>query len=76
MCIVIVMKKIKRIIIIIDFYYDSFFFNFIDFGELGMQEVDFDLICYFNFIIKNREEVQLFCLFVFDFVIQVENFIF
>lgn len=76
MCIVIVMKKIKRIIIIIDFYYDSFFFNFIDFGELGVQEVDFDLICYFNFIIKNREEVQLFCLFVFDFVIQVENFIF
>lgn len=76
MCFVIVMKKIKRIIIIIDFYYDSFFFNFIDFGELGMQEVDFDLICYFNFIIKNREEVQLFCLFVFDFVIQVENFIF
>lgn len=76
MCIVIVMKKIKRIIIIIDFYYDSFFFNFIDFGELGMQEVDFDLICYFNFIIKNREEVQLFCLFVIDFVIQGENFIF
>lgn len=76
MCIVIVMKKIKRIIIIIDFYFDSFFFNFIDFGELGVQEVDFDLICYFNFIIKNREEVQLFCLFVFDFVIQVENFIF
>lgn len=73
MCIVIVMKKIKRIIIIIDFYYDSLFINF---GELGMQEVDFDLICYFNFIIKNREEVQLFCLFVFDFVIQVENFIF
>lgn len=73
MCFVIVMKKIKRIIIIIDFYFDSFFINF---GELGMQEVDFDLICYFNFIIKNREEVQLFCLFVFDFVIQVENFIF
>lgn len=76
MCIVIVMKKIKRIIIIIDFYFDSFFFNFIDFGELGVQEVDFDLICYFGFIIKNIEEVQLFCLFVFDFVIQVENFIF
>lgn len=73
MCFVIVMKKIKRIKIIIDFYFDSFFINF---GELGMQEVDFDLICYFNFIIKNREEVQLFCLFVFDFVIQVENFIF
>lgn len=73
MCFVIVMKKIERIKIIIDFYFDSFFINF---GELGMQEVDFDLICYFNFIIKNREEVQLFCLFVFDFVIQVENFIF
>lgn len=73
MCIVIVMKKIERIKIIIDFYFDSLFINF---GELGMQEVDFDLICYFNFIIKNREEVQLFCLFVIDFVIQVENFIF
>lgn len=73
MCFVIVMKKIERIKIIIDFYFDSFFINF---GELWMQEVDFDLICYFNFIIKNREEVQLFCLFVIDFVIQVENFIF
>lgn len=67
------MKKTKRTIITIDFYHDSSFFNFIDFGEPGMQEVDLDLICHSNFITKNREEAQLFCLLVFDVATQAEN---
>lgn len=67
------MKKTKRTIITIDFYPDSSFFNFIDFGEPGMQEVDLDLICHTNFITKNREEAQLFCLLVFDSASQAEN---
>lgn len=57
------MKKTKRTIITIDFYPDSSFFNFIDFGEPGVQEVDLDLICHSNFITKNREEAQLAILF-------------
>lgn len=48
------MKKTKRTIITIDFYHDSSVFNFIDFGEPGVQEVDLDLICHSNFITKNR----------------------
>lgn len=64
------MKKTKRTIITIDFYPDS---SFINFGEPGMQEVDLDLICHSNFITKNREEAQLFCLLVFDFATQAEN---
>lgn len=67
------MKKTKRTIITIDFYHDSSFFNFIDFGEPGMQEVDLDLICHSNFITKNREEAQLFCLLVIDSATQAEN---
>lgn len=67
------MKKTKRTIITIDFYPDSSFFNFIDFGEPGVQEVDLDLICHSNFITKNREEAQLFCLLVFDSATQGEN---
>lgn len=67
------MKKTKRTIITIDFYPDSSFFNFIDFGEPGVQEVDLDLICHSNFITKNREEAQLFCLLVFDSATQAEN---
>lgn len=67
------MKKTKRTKITIDFYPDSSFFNFIDFGEPGVQEVDLDLICHSNFITKNREEAQLFCLLVFDFATQAEN---
>lgn len=67
------MKKTKRTIITIDFYPDSSFFNFIDFGEPGVQEVDLDLICHSNFITKNREEARLFCLLVFDFATQAEN---
>lgn len=67
------MKKTKRTIITIDFYPDSSFFNFIDFGEPGMQEVDLDLICHSNFITKNREEAQLFCLLVIDSATQAEN---
>lgn len=67
------MKKTKRTIITIDFYHDSSVFNFIDFGEPGVQEVDLDLICHSNFITKNREEAQLFCLLVFDFATQAEN---
>lgn len=67
------MKKTKRTIITIDFYPDSSFFNFIDFGEPGMQEVDLDLICHSNFITKNREEAQLFCLLVFDSASQAGN---
>lgn len=57
------MKKTKRTIITIDFYPDSSFFNFIDFGEPGVQEVDLDLKCHSNFITKNREEAQLAILF-------------
>lgn len=64
------MKKTERTIITIDFYPDSSFFNF---GEPGMQEVDLDLICHSNFITKNREEAQLFCLLVFDSATQAEN---
>lgn len=64
------MKKTERTKITIDFYPDS---SFINFGELGMQEVDLDLICHFNFITKNREEAQLFCLLVFDSATQAEN---
>lgn len=67
------MKKTKRTIITIDFYHDSSVFNFIDFGEPGVQEVDLDLICHSNFITKNREEARLFCLLVFDFATQAEN---
>lgn len=67
------MKKTERTIITIDFYPDSSFFNFIDFGEPGMQEVDLDLICHSNFITKNREEAQLFCLLVIDSATQAEN---
>lgn len=67
------MKKTKRTIITIDFYPDSSFFNFIDFGEPGVQEVDLDLICHSGFITKNIEEAQLFCLLVFDFATQAEN---
>lgn len=66
------MKKTKRTIITIDFYPDS---SFINFGEPGMQEVDLDLICHSNFITKNREEAQLFCLLVFDSATQAENHI-
>lgn len=64
------MKKTERTKITIDFYHDS---SFINFGEPGMQEVDLDLICHSNFITKNREEAQLFCLLVFDFATQAEN---
>lgn len=64
------MKKTERTKITIDFYPDS---SFINFGEPGMQEVDLDLICHSNFITKNREEAQLFCLLVFDFATQAEN---
>lgn len=64
------MKKTKRTIITIDFYPDS---SFINFGEPGMQEVDLDLICHSNFITKNREEAQLFCLLVIDSATQAEN---
>lgn len=67
------MKKTKRTIITTDFYHDSSFFNFIDFGEPGVQEVDLDLICHSNFITKNREEAQLFCLLVFDSASQAGN---
>lgn len=67
------MKKTKRTIITIDFSPDSSFFIFIDFREPGVQEVDLDLICHSNFITKNREEAQLFCLLVFDSATQAEN---
>lgn len=64
------MKKTVRTIITIDFYPDS---SFINFGEPGMQEVDLDLICHSNFITKNREEAQLFCLLAIDSATQAEN---
>lgn len=64
------MKKTERTKITIDFYPDS---SFINFGEPWMQEVDLDLICHSNFITKNREEAQLFCLLVIDSATQAEN---